>query len=263
MEFKDRFSKLLDKQGVSVYRVSKDTGIVQPLLANYKNGTRTPKHEKIDILAKYFDVSSVWLQTGAGGIAGMAMKYEESDEEILDFLEKNPEIDSCINEDLASEPQTTYASKPRNTTKKELSVAEEKKARVNYSIIPILPISAQGGGLNDFIVSVKSQDLEYVVSPIKDVDFVMTVAGDSMSPEYPSGSYIYIKKINQHAFIEWGKVYVLDTCNGTIIKEIHVCSDEGYVMCHSVNPDPKFAPFKIKFEDINGMYKVLLCMATK
>lgn len=262
MEFKDRFNKLLDKHGISMYRVSKDTGIVQQVLAHYKQGASKPKQDKLNILAKYFDVSSIWLQTGAGGIAGMAIKYDESDEEILDFLEKNPDIDDCITGLLASEPESKYSSKPK-TTKKELSATKEKKARVNYSIIPMLPISAQGGGLDDFIVSVKSQDLEYVVSPIKDVDFVMTVAGDSMSPEYPSGSYIYIKKINHHLFIEWGKVYVLDTYNGTIIKEIHACNEEGYVMCHSVNPDPKFAPFKVRCKDINGMYKVLLCMATK
>lgn len=262
MEFRDRLDSLIEKNSVSAYRICKETGIAQASLSGYRKGVSIPKHEKMDALAKFFDVSSIWLQTGAGGIAGRAMKYDESDEEILNFLEKNPDIDDCITGLLVSEPESKYSSKPK-TTKKELSATEEKKARVNYSIIPMLPISAQGGGLDDFIVSVKSQDLEYVVSPIKDVDFVMTVAGDSMSPEYPSGSYIYIKKIDHHLFIEWGKVYVLDTYNGTIIKEIHACNEEGYVMCHSVNPDPKFAPFKIKFEDINGMYKVLLCMATK
>ncbi len=86
--------------------------------------------------------------------------------------------------------------------------------------VPLLPISAQAGSLNDFIVSVKDSDCEHVVSPIKGADFAMSVAGDSMSPEYPSGSQILIKKINEKAFIDWGKVYVLDTCNGTVIKSV-------------------------------------------
>ena len=54
---------------------------------------------------------------------------------------------------------------------------------INY--VPLLPISAQGGSLNDFVVSVKDSDCEQVISPIKGADFAMTVAGDSMSPEYP------------------------------------------------------------------------------
>lgn len=34
-----------------------------------------------------------------------------------------------------------------------------------------------------------------------------------MAPEYPSGSRILIKRIDEKAFIEWGRVYVLDTMN--------------------------------------------------
>ena len=75
-------------------------------------------------------------------------------------------------------------------------------------LIPLLPIAAQGGTLKEFIVSVKDSDTEHIVSPIKGVDFAITVAGDSMAPEYPNGSQILIKKIDEKAFIDWGKAYV-------------------------------------------------------
>lgn len=91
----------------------------------------------------------------------------------------------------------------------------------------------------------------------------MTVSGDSMSPEYPNGSRIFIKRINERAFIEWGKVYVLDTCNDTVIKILVPAEKEGYVKCVSINQDPIFAPFEVAFEDIYGVYKVLLCMSVK
>ena len=58
----------------------------------------------------------------------------------------------------------------------------------------LLPISAQGGSLNDFIVSLKNTDCERVVTPIKNVDFVITVTGDSMAPDYPNGSQVLVKK---------------------------------------------------------------------
>ena len=134
---------------------------------------------------------------------------------------------------------------------------------IDSTTVLLLPVSAQGGSLNDFIVSVKENDCEKVVSPIRGVDFAMTVSGDSMAPEYPSGSRILIKKINERAFIEWGKVYVLDTCNGSIIKILTPSEQEGHVRCLSINPDPVYAPFDVAMCDIYGIYKVLLCMSTK
>lgn len=127
--------------------------------------------------------------------------------------------------------------------------------------IPLLPISAQGGTLNDFVVSVKNSDCERVISPVKGADFAMSVAGDSMAPEYPSGSQVLIKKINERAFIDWGKVYVLDTCNGTIIKRLMPTDKKERVKCVSINPE--YPPFEVDLSDVYGMYRVLLCMSIK
>ena len=127
----------------------------------------------------------------------------------------------------------------------------------------LLPVYAQGGSLNDFVASVNEYDCERVVSPICGVDFAMQVSGDSMAPEYPNGSRVFIKKINERAFIEWGKTYVLDTCNGTVIKRIVPSDKDGYVRCISINPDPVYAPFEVSLSDVFGMYKVLLCMSVK
>lgn len=91
----------------------------------------------------------------------------------------------------------------------------------------------------------------------------LQVSGDSMSPEYPNGSQILIKKINKSAFIEWGKVYVLDTCNGTVIKILVPSEKEGFVKCVSINKDPIFAPFEVAWSDVYGVYRVLMCMSMK
>ena len=129
--------------------------------------------------------------------------------------------------------------------------------------VPLLPISAQGGSLNDFRVSVKESDCEKIISPVKGADWAITVSGESMSPEYPSGAQVLIKKINEKAFIDWGKVYVLDTCNGTVIKILVPSEKKGYVKCVSINPDNRYAPFEVSFDDIYGVYRVLLCMSVK
>lgn len=127
--------------------------------------------------------------------------------------------------------------------------------------VPLLPISAQGGAFNDFVVSVQESECERIVSPIKGADFAISIQGDSMAPEYPSGSQVLIKRINERAFIEWGKTYVLDTCNGSVIKNLYPSDDSNKVICKSVNPD--FPPFEVSLSDVYGVYKVLMCMALK
>ena len=127
--------------------------------------------------------------------------------------------------------------------------------------IPLLPVSAQGGSLNDFVVSVKDSECERIISPIKDAEYAMTVTGDSMEPEYPSGSQILIKRVNERAFIDWGRVYVLDTCNGSVIKRLFPSEDRDKVICKSINPE--YPPFEVSLADVYGVYRVLMCMSLK
>lgn len=131
------------------------------------------------------------------------------------------------------------------------------------TFVSLLPLSAQAGTLNDFIVGVKESECEKIISPIEGVDFAITVSGESMSPEYPSGTQVFIKKINEKAFIDWGRTYVLDTCNGIVLKRIVPGSADGYVKCLSINPDPVFAPFEVSLKDVFGIYRVLLSMSIK
>ena len=58
------FEQLLQKYGVSTYKVSKDTGIAQSVFSSWKNGISTPKADKIQKIADYFNVSPEYLMTG-------------------------------------------------------------------------------------------------------------------------------------------------------------------------------------------------------
>ena len=119
-------------------------------------------------------------------------------------------------------------------------------------LIPLLPLSAQGGSLNDFVVSVSEKDCEKIISPISDADFAITISGDSMAPEYPNGSQVLIKRINERAFIEWGRDYVLDTCNGVVVKRLAPSENDDCIKCVSLNPSPVYAPFDVSLNDIYG-----------
>lgn len=127
--------------------------------------------------------------------------------------------------------------------------------------IPVIPIEAHAGTLSDYSDPAMEFQCERIVSPIAGATCAIRIAGDSMDPEYPNGSIVILKKINEKAFIEWGKVYVLDTCNGSIIKQVRRTDDEDKVECISLNPN--YQPFTIATEYINGWYRVLLVMTLK
>ena len=52
----NKYEALLKKTGKTSYQVSKDTGIGQNTLSNWKTGRSKPKVEKLKILADYFGV---------------------------------------------------------------------------------------------------------------------------------------------------------------------------------------------------------------
>lgn len=149
----------------------------------------------------------------------------------------------------------TSSAKPQQSKKAERVTDDEA-----YKV-PLVPISALAGSLNDFSLSVKRDDCETVISPIKDIDMAIKISGDSMEPEYPSDSQVFIKKVNERAFLEWGRVYVLNTCNGIVIKRLMPTDDPNTVLCESINP--KYPPFEVNLENVNGVYRVIMCMSFK
>lgn len=53
----EKFAELLDKTNKTAYQVSKDTGIAQSVISDWKRGRSNPKIDKLKILADYFEVS--------------------------------------------------------------------------------------------------------------------------------------------------------------------------------------------------------------
>jgi transcriptional regulator with XRE-family HTH domain len=58
------FEQLLQKYGVTTYKVSKETGIGQSTLSAWKTGKSNLKPDKLQIIADYFGVSIDYLMTG-------------------------------------------------------------------------------------------------------------------------------------------------------------------------------------------------------
>lgn len=127
--------------------------------------------------------------------------------------------------------------------------------------VVLLPWEAKGGAIGDFVDGIQRFHCERIISPIRGADYAIQVNGDSMSPEYPSGSVVLIKEVNEAIFIEWGKVYVLDTPNGAIMKKVRKTDDPEVIECVSINP--AYQPFTLECRYINHWFKVLMVMAAK
>ena len=137
---------------------------------------------------------------------------------------------------------------------------EEVTPEANGNPILVIPYEARGGTIGDFVQGIKEYDCEKVISPIRGADYAMEVTGDSMSPEYPSGSRVLIKKVSE-TFIQWNETYVLDTPDGAVIKRVRKTDDPSVVECVSVNP--AYQSYTIPRDFIRGWYKVLMVMSLK
>ncbi len=125
----------------------------------------------------------------------------------------------------------------------------------------IIPTEAMAGTLGEFEDSIHAYDCERMVSPIKGADYAIKVCGDSMTPEIPNGSQILIKKIFEKEFVEWGKIFCLDTRNGAVIKKVYPTTDPEVIECRSVNPE--YPPFLVDVTNILGWYRVLMVLSFK
>lgn len=120
--------------------------------------------------------------------------------------------------------------------------------------IPLLPISAIGGGMNDDDLGVMPYETESVLSPVRNAQMAVRVSGDSMYPRYPNGSMVFVREVDASIFIEWGGYYVVNTTNGTIIKRVFK-GEDNTIECRSVNPD--YQPFNVPMGEVRKMYKIL------
>lgn len=220
----DRFDKYMKYKGLNDNKVTIQLALSVGTLGKSRKSDRDLSDKVIEkILNFYTDLNRVWLLTGEG---------------------------EMIKNNLTT--QHYYGG----DTEKQKSVEPQ------MFIVPLMPISAKGGTLDEFSRGIMENDCEKVLSPIKGADFAITVCGDSMSPDYPSGCHILIKKIEERAFIDWGKVFVLDTVNGTIIKKLMpVADDPSKIRCISINPE--YPPYEISLEYVRGIYRVLMCMSLK
>jgi hypothetical protein len=130
---------------------------------------------------------------------------------------------------------------------------------VDPHTVPLLPIFAQAGHLTGWSEGVEEVKCERVISPVQDVDMAVHIYGESMYPDIPNGSVVYVRRVSGR-IIDFGHAYILDTVDGPVLKYLTPGSDDEHLTFLSANKDPKFAPYEVLKSDILGLYKVVMCM---
>lgn len=128
------------------------------------------------------------------------------------------------------------------------SMFQEERLDVSIKTLPRIPYDAEAGSLTSAVDGVTELQCERVpvVAAFPKYDFTIRVTGRSMEPMYLAGDEVACLRINEARFIQWGRVHVLDTIQGVIIKRIYENGD--CIRCVSYNPE--YSDFNVPKEDI-------------
>lgn len=139
-----------------------------------------------------------------------------------------------------------------------VKIANELNERIpsQNDTVPIVPYAVRGGALQGFSEGVEEWECERITSPIRGAELAFEVTGDSMSPGFPAGTRVLLKRVK--SMIAWGEVHVIDTVDGPVLKRIDQTEDPDTFILRSDNP--AYQPIRIGREDIRGVWRVLLRM---
>lgn len=113
---------------------------------------------------------------------------------------------------------------------------------------PRIRLDAAAGALSIAENGIYLEECEQLplIESLPKYDFTIFAKGDSMSPEYESGDELACLFIRESQFIQSGRVHVLDTAQGIVVKIVY---DEGeYFLCSSINQ--RYRDFRIHKSEV-------------
>ena len=133
-------------------------------------------------------------------------------------------------------------------------------AEPNTPSYPLLELEAFAGAgdTSQFGTEIDRLEERYVIPSFKGlkIDFMIKVNGSSMYPKYNSGDVVACRSIDELLYLQWNKVYVIDTVtNGVMIKRVKKGTDEASITLKSDNKD--YDDFSIPRTDIRNIALVV------
>ena len=119
----DRIFKLMEEKGVNATTLTKDAGLTNGLITQWKQGKQKPSTDAVVKIAAYFGVTTDYLLTGSGDIK--KEQIQPSSSSMHDFIMNNPE--------LTEEGRQIMLSQLNLVKKLETARAENKNLDVEFS----------------------------------------------------------------------------------------------------------------------------------
>ena len=104
--------------------------------------------------------------------------------------------------------------------------------------IPLLPFGALAGFMseNNGVESFTGDTVYFPDFSERGADYAIRVEGDSMLPRYNNGDVLAIKVLQDPTFFQWGRVYVISTSQGCLVKRLFPDpTNTERLICHSEN----------------------------
>ena len=132
---------------------------------------------------------------------------------------------------------------------------EKADRRSTRPHIPADKAVVAAGFVGSAIGSVREDECEVrpVMAPFPWYDFTIEVSGGSMEPTLQDGDIIACEWLPRDAEYKKGKIYVLDTNEGAVVKRI--TNDGNVIHCHSDNP--KYKDFIVDVDSILRIARVV------
>ncbi len=121
--------------------------------------------------------------------------------------------------------------------------------------IPLIPIDAIAGLPQGESIAARFIDCAHYVIPEfanLNVEYMIRVSGSSMYPKYSNGDILACRRVHDVLFFQWGKIYVIDSSQGALVKRVFQDEDPERILLVSDNKE-HYPPFSIPKSDIRSL----------
>ena len=125
--------------------------------------------------------------------------------------------------------------------------------------VPLIPIDAIAGIPAGESIAVRFIDCaKYTIPEFANlnVEYMIRVSGSSMYPKYSNGDVLACRRVHDILFFQWGKIYVIDSSQGPLVKRVFQDEDPDRILLVSDNKE-HYPPFSIPKSDIRSLSIVL------
>ena len=214
------------KTGISRGTLESSTGITEDTLAKF--------------IAAFGELSPEWILTGNG--------------EMYRHTHAHPTPQNVGNQGKDTKDFNTTVA---NFINSETPVVQ--RTIVPGEGIPLIPIEAIAGIPAGESIAVRFIDCtRYVVPEFANlnVEYMIRVSGSSMYPKYSNGDILACRRVHDVLFFQWGKIYVIDSSQGPLVKRVFQDEDPDRILLVSDNKE-HYPPFSIPKSDIRSLSIVL------